>query len=771
MSVVITIVMEGRSAKAFEALDKIGEDVKVKALRNGNPVMLHKANIVVGDILLLENGDIVPADGRLLESRGLSTDEAALTGESLPVLKDAEIVFTDEKTPLAERRNMLYSGTYVTEGSCKMVVTAVGDKTEFGKIARALTSVDSGTTPLQEKLGRLGKRVAVFGVSASALVFIVQIIRFWQDGALAIGEIAEAFLGSVVLIVASVPEGLPTVVAVTLALNVIKMAREHALVKKMIACETVGCVNIICSDKTGTLTENRMTVANDITNTSAYENICINSTADLGENDLFIGNSTECAMLVAAKKSGYDYKQARQGANVTYVYPFTSVKKGMTTVVKTATGYTAYTKGSPEKVLKLCEMTPLAREEAEAQIMAYQEKAHRVIGFAHRTFSEKPADDEEVIEQHMTFDGFVAIADPLRKEVYDAASQCKEAGIAIKMLTGDNIITARAIANEIGLLDNGLIAVEARDLEELSDEELSERINSIGVIARSTPSMKMRVVQLLKDQGKVVAVTGDGVNDAPALKNADVGIAMGITGTDVSKEASEIVLLNDSFATIVHAVRWGRGIYENFRRFISFQLTANVSALTTVLIAVLFGMGKPFTALQILWVNIIMDGPPAITLGLEPVRADIMQSSPISRNENIISMPLLIRIALMGLYIAAISLLQFATDFLGVGYVKMPSAMFALFSILQVFNAFNCRVLTADSIFKTFFANKVLIVVMAITLVAQVLIIQFAGIVFGTVALPFIVWVQIFALALTVVIVPEIIKVFMRLFRRSEKRA
>ena len=391
LSVVITVVMEGRSAKAFEALSRLNEDVVVKAIRDGQTVTLNRAEIVVGDILLIATGDAILVDGRLLECTSIATDEAALTGESLPVTKNADSNLNDEKTPLAERINMLYSGTYVTNGFGKMLVTAVGDGTEFGKIARALTAMDSGSTPLQEKLRRLGTRVTYLGVSAAALVFIVQMIGFARDGGIQLAAAAEAFVASIVLIVASVPEGLPTIVAVSLAINVIKMAKENALVKKMIACETVGCVNIICSDKTGTLTENKMTVVNEITSSRMFENICINSTADLGEDGKFIGNSTECATLAAVKSADFDYKQIRRDANVVHVIPFTSVKKGMTTLVRNNDGFCAYFKGSPEKVLDACAMTDTERAEAEAQIMSFQEKACRVIGFAHRNFSIEPA--------------------------------------------------------------------------------------------------------------------------------------------------------------------------------------------------------------------------------------------------------------------------------------------------------------------------------------------------------------------------------------------
>ncbi|MCF0247211.1 MAG: HAD-IC family P-type ATPase, partial [Synergistes sp.] len=439
---------------------------------------------------------------------------------------------------------------------------------------------------------------------------------------------------------------------------IIKLSRQNALVKKMIASETVGCVNVICSDKTGTLTENKMKVraffdgtfrteCGELSDSYLSKNICINATADLGEKGEFIGNPTECALLTfyegsnarsASKKS---YKEERESYNVVQKFPFSSDLKHMTTIAEIGGTPTALTKGSPEAVIAMCRIGDDEKKEAEEKIVSVQRQAMRVIGFAHKELAEEADFGEENahkdMESEMHFDGFTAIADPLRSEVYDAVKTCREAGIELKILTGDNIVTAKAIAEELGILKGDKIAVEAREVADMSDEELSENIDRICVIARSTPSIKMRVVKLLKAKGNVVAVTGDGINDAPALKSADVGIAMGISGTEVSKEAGDIVLLDDSFATIVKAVEWGRNIYENFKRFISFQLTVNYASVVVVFTSILLGLKAPFTALQLLWINIIMDGPPALTLGLEPNHGDLMKRSPTKRNENIIT--------------------------------------------------------------------------------------------------------------------------------------
>lgn len=783
LSVIISVVMEGRSAKAFEALSKISDNVQVRAIRGGKTVLLSQSEVAVGDILLLSTGDKLPADGRLLESADLHADESALTGESLPSVKDAEACFTDPKTSLAERANMLYSGTYITSGHGKLLVTAVGNATEFGKIAKELSSSERSSTPLQEKLARLGKTITVLGITAAAIVFTSQLISFALHGGLVLDEVMEAFVTSIVLIVAAVPEGLPTIVAVSLSLNIIKLSKQNALVKKMIASETIGCINVICSDKTGTLTENRMTVRafydtawhDDPTCLASpwlVHNICLNSTADLGEDGTFIGNPSECAMLrfyeasAARTESGKSYLDEREDHTILQAFPFSSEIKHMTSVAKVDGSIVSYVKGSPECVMAMCAMTDAQRTAAEEHITAAAQKAMRVIAFAHKElpsmedFQERAKHQE--MESGMVFDGFVAISDPLRKEVYDAVSSCRDASVSLKILTGDNLITATAIANELTLLDRDHIAIEAKDIADLSDEALSEMLPTIAVIARSTPTIKMRVVQLLKAQGNVVAVTGDGINDAPALKNADVGIAMGISGTEVSKEASDIVLLDDSFATIVKAVEWGRNIYENFKRFISFQLTVNMASVIVVFISILLGLKAPFTALQLLWINIIMDGPPALTLGLEPNYTDLMKHKPTSRSENILSKPMLGRIFLTALYMSVIFLCQYVFNFLHVPQEQMTTVLFTMFVLFQLFNAFNCRELHSESILTHLTKNKLMLFIVGLTFVLQVLIIQFAGAFFGTVPLPLTLWLKLFAIAFSVVVLSELIKFIRR---------
>lgn len=790
ISVVLTVVMEGRSAKAFEELNKIKEGIEIKVVRDGVVQYIPQSDLVVGDIVFLETGNKVAADGRLIESVSLMSDESSLTGESVPVEKDAHAVFSGD-IPVAERINMVFSGCFITGGTGKMVVTGVGDNTEFGLIAREIQTGGEGKTPLQEKMGKLGKVITTVGAVCAALIFIIQLIHILIAGPITFESISSVFIESIVLMVAAVPEGLPTIVAISLSINIAKMARQNALVKKMIACETIGCINVICSDKTGTLTENRMTVVDayadggfkelsSFCNAPMIENYCLNSTADLYEENgvtRFVGNPTEGALLVSAGKCGIDYRQKRAAAEIAEVYPFSSDTKNMTTCVKDGDGYAVYTKGSPEKILALCGLSEAERQALEGEIVGLQKRARRVLAFAHKKVAACPASREEA-ESGMTFDGFVGITDPLRTEVYDAVRACQGAGIDLKMLTGDNIITASAIAGELGILDENHIAVEASYLEGLSDEEFSKVLPTVRVIARSTPLLKMRVVKELRSKGNVVAVTGDGINDAPALKNADVGIAMGISGTEVSKEAADIVLLNDSFSTIVTTVKWGRGIYENFKRFIQFQLTVNVASVAIIFLCTVIGLftpfENPFNALDLLWINIIMDGPPALTLGLEPIRDDLMKRKPTARNESIVSAEMMGKIVVNGVFMCVVCLAQQQWNFLGISVEGADAAevsntvIFTLFVLFQLFNAFNCRELGDKSVFPNFFRNKLMLVAFAAAFVLQIVITQFAGPVFDTVPLGILDWLKIVGLAFTVILLDEAIKLVRRLVKRAK---
>ena len=671
---------------------------------------------------------------------------------------------------------MLYSGCFVSSGTGKAVVTAVGNNTEFGQIAKELSSIEKDTTPLQEKLDRLGKVITVLGATAAFIVFAIQIIGFAMSHTMNWETVSDAFITSIVLIVAAVPEGLPTIVAVSLALNIIKMSRENALVKKMIACETVGCINIICSDKTGTLTENKMTVQQiytkgellepeKLTDVCLLENFCINSNANVtieDGKDSFIGNPTECALLVAARKAGWDYTKKREEADIAHIFPFSSQKKDMSTILRTAEGYMLYVKGNPEKIMNLSvNLSDEEKNALEEKITSFQSRAGRILAFAHKKLDQYTGEEtQEELETDLIYDGFVVISDPLSPDVYGAIGRCRKAGIEVKMLTGDNILTARAIADELHMLDADHIAVEASEIENMSDEELAQALKKIQVIARSTPLVKMRVVKALKAQGNVVAVTGDGINDAPAIKNADVGIAMGIAGTEVTKEASDIVLLDDSFSTIMKAVQWGRAIYENFKRFIQFQLTVNVSSVVVVVCSILAGFETPFTALELLWINIIMDGPPALTLGLETIRDDILNHPPTRRDENIISRSMISRIFVNGIFISIVFMLQHFTNFLGAAPEQESTVLFTLFVVFQLFNAFNCRELDRTPMYKNLLNNKLMLGIFLLVLILQIIITQAGGAVFETVPLSVGLWCKILGVSCSVIVLDEIWKLF-----------
>ena len=778
LSVGITIFMEGRQAKSFEALKKMTDDVSVKVIRAGIVKKIPMSEVVVGDIMKIESGDKVVADARLISSVSLSVNESSLTGESLPIKKDVEFIGGDH-LPLAERRNMIYSGTFVFEGIADAIVTNIGDNTQIGQIAKELNEVEKEFTPLQQKLDRLGKIVAIGGAIAASVVFFVQFIRLLTLGGMSFDSVQEIFITSIVLIVASVPEGLPTIVAISLALNVIKMAKHKALVKKMIACETVGAISVICSDKTGTLTKNEMTVSHFYTPKGLVEasllscefvkrNIAINSTANISGSERFnfIGNATECALLVAHEGvSSTAYNNIRENAKIIHTYPFSSDTKRMSTIIKEKDGsFTLYSKGAPEIILDKCEISGQQKQKLLTAIEYYQSKAKRVIAFAHgKVQSTHSFENRSNLEKSLIFDGFAIISDPIRNDVYEAVNKCREAGIKVKILTGDNVLTAKAIAYELGIITSDTEVFHANDIENMSDAALEKNLHKIKVVARSTPLTKLRVVKALKKAGETVAVTGDGINDAPALRSADVGIAMGIAGTEVSKEASDIVLLDDSFSTIVTSVKWGRGIHENFQRFMMFQLTVNLSAVLVTVIFILLGSPAPFNALQLLWLNLIMDGPPALTLGLEPIKDNLLERKPQSRDNSIITKTMLTRIVLNGLFITLLIILQAVTSFMGNFGEREKTFLFTAFVVLQLMNALNARELRETSIFKYFSKNKILLLVLTLTLALQIIITQFGGPIFGTIPLLFTDWVKIVLAGLSIIAFNEVYKFFWRL--------
>ena len=778
LSVFITLIMEGSSERAFLALGKLYDNVAVKVIRDKKIITVPQNKIVVGDIILIESGDKIVADGRLIESNSLTVDESALTGESHAAEKDASAVL-GASVPLAERINTVYSGTFVTSGSGKMIVTAIGDKTEIGNIAGELSD-KSVETPLQHKLGKLGKTITIIGAVTAAVVFALSAVRLALNGALDFSSIQELFISSIVLIIAAVPEGLPTIVAVSLALNMIKLAKENALIKKMTATETAGAVSVICSDKTGTLTQNKMTVVSvcknefcippeKLSEEALFQNFVCNSTADIivkNKRETGSGNGTECALLFAYAKSNKNtpYTEYRKRFPIVDREPFLSDNKYMTTTISVGGKLRKLIKGAPEQVLPLCNLTDAQIHKIKSDIKAHQKKARRVLCFAHLDFTETP-DNAKYF-----YDGFAAVTDPVRKEVYKAVSDCRRAGIKIKIMTGDNMETALAIARELKIAETEAQVISASELEKLGDEELKKTLDKITVIARSTPIVKLRVVRALKSKGEVVAVTGDGINDAPAIKHADVGIAMGKAGSEITKEAADVVLLDDSFATVVKAVSFGRNVYKNLQRFILFQLSVNLSALLFVTVCAVLGLPAPFNTLQLLWINVIMDGPPALTLGLEAASDKLMNFKPVKRSSGIVSLKMLFRIIFNGLFVAGVMIAQYTTDFLQVGEKQSAGVIFTLFILFQLMNAFNSRELGAESIFKSIGKNKIMVLTFIGVFIVHLIMVQFLPTVFGVSPLSVSSWLKTLAVSISIVLVSEAYKLVYRLLTSDTRK-
>lgn len=821
LGISIGIITEGKSKKAAQALSKMTENIEVKVIRNGRIIQISKNDLVPGDIVHIETGDMVPADGRLLESHDLKLREDMLTGESADVLKDAnatidmDVIYgkteiMEQDTIPAKQINMVFGGTLVAYGRGVMVVTSIGDNTEMGKIAQNLGE-DNVQTPLQIKLGKLGAKIASISGLVATLLCLYMIMEMQLKGQIQINTSGfipflqsleptkDIYMVCIALIVATVPEGLPTMINVTLAITMQKMAKINALVTKKEACETIGAVSVICSDKTGTLTQNKMKVevayidgnyvdsSNYKSNSYFEENCIINSTADIEKEDnsfKYIGSATECALLLYHKEK--DYQGMRQNTMIASQIPFSSEKKRMTsTIVKDDQGV-ILCKGAPEVLLKECmymqkgskvvPMTNSLRENMIAEIKKLQTKSMRTLGFAYkevsRSYIEAAFTSEVSLDrgESLVFGGFVGIIDPLRDGVKESINIAKNAGVSVKMLTGDNINTAKAIGEEIGLLKNGKKAVEATYIDALSDEDLMEEINDISIVARSKPDTKMRIVQALQKNGEVVAVTGDGINDAPALNKADVGIAMGISGTEVSKNAADIILTDDSFSTIVDGIKWGRGIYENFQRFIQFQLTVNIVAFAIAVISQLMGKEMPFTTIQLLWVNIIMDGPPALALGLEPVRDYVLNRKPINRKSGIIARSMAVNIFINAFLIIAIVYGQYLFNILKATPSEQPTVVFSLFAFCALFNALNCREFGLNSTIPNFFKNKLALQVILITSIAQILFTQVFKGFFNSVSLNHMMWFKIVILASTVLLLNEIVKFVLRAAKEQYKK-
>ncbi|MCM1170419.1 MAG: calcium-translocating P-type ATPase, PMCA-type, partial [Bacteroides sp.] len=748
--------------RKFELLNQMNEEVLYKVIRGGHVREVVKKELVVGDIVILETGEEVPADGELLEAVSLQVNESTLTGEPVTdKTTDPAAFHTDATYP----SNQIYRGTTLVNGHCIYEITTVGDQTEFGKVAQKSTEITDDKTPLSLQLEKLARLISIAGFIVAIATFSILLCKDILSGTIlwdnlftldTAGRILRYFMIAVTVIVVAVPEGLPMSVTLSLALSMRKMLKTNNLVRKMHACETMGATTVICTDKTGTLTQNQMQVysadfnalpsgklGNDTASLLIKEGISINSTAYLDFSNPQkvkpLGNPTEAALLLWLQGQGVDYMEYRENTEIIEQLPFSTERKYMTTLVQSADGgKRLYMKGAPEIVLGQCNriLTPAGikpldeeRPSIENRLLQYQNQAMRTLGFAYR----------ETETDAMIFLGIVAISDPIRPEVPAAIAQCLHAGIDVKIVTGDTPATAREIGRQIGIWqgsDTEKQIITGVDFGNLSDEEARKRIGKLKIMCRARPTDKQRLVQLLKQNGAVVAVTGDGTNDAPALNYADVGLSMG-SGTSVAKEASDITLLDDSFNSIATAVMWGRSLYHNIQRFILFQLTINLSALLIVLLGSVFGHEMPLTVTQMLWVNMIIDTFAAAALASLPPNPDVMYEHPRKAGDFIISRGMRSRIIGIGVTFALLllGLKYYFTDTAGSISPYNLSVFFTTFVFLQFWNMFNAKAFMSGSAFRNISRCSGFLIIMVVIPVGQFLIVEFGGEVFRTVPL------------------------------------
>ena len=793
LNAVLGVLQESKAEAAIEALQTMTA-ATCKVLRDGKMAVLHSDELVPGDVVLLEAGDAVPADGRIIESASLKIEEAALTGESVPVNKMLDALGAAQKqadVPLGDRKNMCYMGSTVVYGRGKAVITATGMSTEMGKIAGVLSNTKDEQTPLQRKLDELGRLLSkmVLGIC----VFIFAFNLFMARGELtasghALEVVLKTFMVAVSLAVAAIPEGLATVVTVVLSIGVTKMSRENAVIRRLTAVETLGCTQVICSDKTGTLTQNKMTVVEHIGETlSVASAMALCSDAVLNDEDQAEGEPTECALVnfacsVGAKKRDLEKKSPRIDEA-----PFDSARKMMSTVHKSGEGFVQYTKGAPDALLSRCThyfesgkilpMTDAKRREILNSNKAMADRALRVLAVAKRDWAEKPENNApEYLERDLVFLGLTGMIDPIRPEVKAAIAECRGAGIRAVMITGDHRDTAVAIAKELGIITDEAQAVTGAELDRLSDEQLRERVTEYGVYARVQPEHKTRIVQAWKARGAVTAMTGDGVNDAPSIKSADIGIGMGITGTDVTKNVADMVLADDNFATIVVAVGEGRRIYDNIRKAIQFLLASNMSEVLGVFCATLMG----FTLLNpvhLLFINLVTDCFPALALGMEKAEPDVMNRPPRNSREGIFAGGLLGDIIYQGILVTALTILSYwMGNFFETGVFSLPAGVsehgmtmaFLTMSMCEIFHSFNLRS-QRNSVFSLHGQNPVLWAAMigSLILTTAVLEVPFLANAFGFTPVGAAEYGVALCLAVLVIPVVEAVKFFQRRRRRQ----
>ena len=787
VNAILGVYQESKAEKAIEALQKMSAATS-KVLRDGKVQIIHSEDLVVGDVILLEAGDAVPADARILENASLKVEEAALTGESVPVTKFIDIINLKEgekDVPLGDRKNMLYMGSTVVYGRGTAVVTATGMDTEMGKIAGALQQAEDGETPLQRKLHQLSKILTWLVIGICIIVFGVQLIR---HGSLDFNFALDAFMVAISLAVAAIPEGLAAVVTVVLSIGVTNMSKRNAIIRRLTAVETLGCAQIICSDKTGTLTQNKMTVVDHFGENEAQlaSAMALCSDAELDTDGNVTGEPTEAALIVWADKLGlkkYDLKASYPRSGEA---PFDSGRKMMSTV-HTANGqFIQYTKGAPDVIIGKCthylkdgEPVPMTEEYKNSILTANKDmadKALRVLACAQKIWTEEPASyDAAILEESLCFLGLCGMIDPVRPEVKDAIVECRGAGIRPIMITGDHVDTAVAIAKELGIITEDTYAITGAQLNDMDDAEFESKFMNISVYARVQPEHKTRIVNAWRKAGYVTAMTGDGVNDAPSIKSADIGVGMGITGTDVTKNVADMVLTDDNFATIVGAVEEGRRIYDNIRKAIQFLLGSNMSEVLSIFTATLLG----FTILKpvhLLWINLVTDCFPALALGTEKAEPNIMRRKPRDAKAGIFSDGMGVDIAYQGVLVTILTIASyFIGHFMETGNWEITNSAhgmtmaFLTMSMAEIFHSFNMRS-QRGSIFRLGSQNKLLWFagigsLLATTLVCEV---PFLANAFGFASVDVVEYLIAIALGLIVIPVVEIVKLIQRAIHKNK---
>ncbi len=729
---VLGVYQENKAESAIEALQAMSA-AQSKVYRSGEMVVIPSSELVPGDVIALEAGDNVPADCRILEAAALKAEESALTGESVPSDKDSDIL-TGEEVPLGDRKNMLYMGSSIAYGRAEAVVVATGMQTEMGKIAGAIANADDDETPLQKSLDQLSKILSVAVLVICIIILGINILQMLvKDGKITLPGFLDSFMVAVSLAVAAIPEGLAAVVTVVLSIGVTNMSKRGAIIRRLTAVEALGCAQVICSDKTGTLTQNKMTVVQENTDDKELlaKAMALCCDAVLNSDDTVAGEPTEAALVAYAHKCGLKKYELEAATPRVAEAPFDSLRKMMSTVHKTENGYVQYTKGAPDEVLKNCThmfkeggvriMTESDRLEILRRNKEMADQALRVLLAAYREYDELPSDTSpEGLEHDLIYIGMTGMIDPVRPEVKDAIGLCRTAGIRPVMITGDHRDTAVAIAKELGILGEGQQALTGAELSKIPDEEFNENVGSYSVYARVQPEHKVRIVNAWRKKGMTTAMTGDGVNDAPSIKSADIGVGMGITGTDVTKNVADMVLTDDNFATIVGAVEEGRRIYDNIRKAIQFLLSSNLSEVLCILIATL-GLGSLtdgsfviFKPVHLLWINLISDCFPAIALGMEPAERGIMSRKPRSSNSHIFSDGLGINLLWQGTLITILTLASFVIGYRSQGQNAAMTMAFITLCVCEMLHAWNMRSLK-DSIFTMKSRNIVLVGAIALS--------------------------------------------------------